>query len=162
MGPIWTADSWGIQKPRPGYFELLSPAEIRGHGNSVCRRHSVSDPNLRKKTRIQGVVIRRRTRARRFQPVCRGVWAASLRAVPKGGTGLPACRSTQGGAGLRSNLSFDYRPIEVRRCPRTLFKPAAFRRSKLRLYRIQLRRNRSVHARLFSRTFGLQSVVTMV
>src|SRR6267142_3235629 len=94
-------------------------------------------------------------------PLRRGVWAASLRPVPKGGTGLPACRSTQGGAGLRSNLSFDYRPIEVRRCPRTLFKPAAFRRSKLRLYGIQLRRNRSVHARLFSRTFGLQSVVTL-
>src|SRR5258708_35313902 len=26
----------GIQKSGPGYFELLSPAEIRGHGSSVC------------------------------------------------------------------------------------------------------------------------------
>jgi len=78
---------------------------------------------------------------------------------PKAGRGFRRCRSTQGGAGLRSNLSFDYRPIEVRRCPRTLFKPAALDVASYvstgYSFAKPLRPCTAV-----SRTFGLQSVVT--
>src|SRR6266550_1831784 len=50
-----------VQNPGPGYFSFLSPAEkLRTRKFWFCRRSPASDPNLRKKTRILGVVIRSR------------------------------------------------------------------------------------------------------